>query len=168
MAAKARQMTQERLKSLLRYDPETGVFVWLVKPSKRRALGSIAGGIDRGLGYVVIRIGGISFLAHRLAWLYMTGEWPHGIVDHQDTVRSNNRWTNLRDVTNAVNMQNQRRATAGSRSGLLGAIALPNGRFQAMIKINGKSRHISMHDTAAAAHQAYVTMKRQVHEGNTL
>ncbi|SRR6266446_2339189 len=87
-------LTQERLKELLHYDPETGVFSWILK---RPAYG---GNKKRGHEYVLINdVDGRDYRAARLAHLYMTGEWPKHKMDHINRIKDDNRWENLRDVT---------------------------------------------------------------------
>ncbi|WP_264840526.1 HNH endonuclease [Burkholderia cenocepacia] len=87
----------ERFRKLVDYDPVTGVFTWskAVKPWPRRLPGSVAGGLNKH-GYWEVRTSGMRAFGHRLAWAFMTGEWPQHIVDHIDTDRANNAWSNLR------------------------------------------------------------------------
>jgi hypothetical protein len=92
-------LTQDYLKSLLRYEPRSGQFFWLVDKGRVGA-GDKAGTTSRR-GYVDIKIDGRSYLAHRLAWLYMTGEFPIHEIDHINGNPSNNRWTNLREGTHS-------------------------------------------------------------------
>lgn len=101
-------LTQKRLKELLHYDPYTGVFTWVAKSSiqSRIKIGDVAGGVDKSNGYVKVRVDGKKYKAHRLAFLYMTGNWPSDQVDHIDHVRSNNAWANLREATFEVNGRN--------------------------------------------------------------
>lgn len=101
-------VTAEELRAVLSYEAETGQFIRL-QATLRSPAGSIAG-TPHGEGYSVIRVNGRLYLAHRLAWLWMTGEWPTEI-DHRDRNRSNNRWANLREVTRTQNNYN-----AGRRS----------------------------------------------------
>lgn len=97
-------LTQARLKELLHYDPETGIFTWLVDRSGPSKAGTRAGYIENG--YVRITIDSIWYAAHRLAVLYMTGRFPHHSIDHDNRVRSDNRWVNLIPATHADNAQN--------------------------------------------------------------
>lgn len=90
-------LTAERLREVLEYDPAIGVFRWLIKPCGQISIGDIAG-CRHGEGYVQIRVIGRIYLAHRLAWLYMTGEWPISLIDHRNLDRSDNRWSNLREA----------------------------------------------------------------------
>lgn len=98
------KVTQARLRELFEYSPDTGVFTRKVGV-KGYAAGSVAG-TDNGHGYIRIRVDGVFYLAHRLAWLYVTGGWPNGEIDHRDRDRSNNRFENLRDVDRSTNLIN--------------------------------------------------------------
>jgi hypothetical protein len=97
-------LTQERLKEVLRYDPNTGIFVNLQSRGNKKA-GSIAGTRDKD-GYIVIRIDRLPYRAHRLAFLYMEGYMPVE-VDHDNRVRDDNRWDNLFDASRQENMRNR-------------------------------------------------------------
>jgi HNH endonuclease len=98
-------LTHDRLKELLSYDPKTGLFTWNLDRNERIKKGEQAGTIDHK-GYVRIRIGNKKYRAHRLAYLYMTGEWPTTILDHINRNRSDNKWSNLRPVTERYNYYN--------------------------------------------------------------
>jgi hypothetical protein len=110
-------VTQARLKELVSYDPLTGVFTWNVAP-KYGHVGDVFGS-QAPDGYLLGKLDKRSYRVHRLAWLYMTGQWPVHQVDHINHVRNDNRIANLRDVTSAQNHHNRRRATHSS-SGSLG------------------------------------------------
>jgi hypothetical protein len=73
---------------------------------RRWKAGTISGGISRKLGYWEISVDGARYFGHRLAWFYMTGEWPAITVDHENTIRSDNKWSNLRLATKAEQMMN--------------------------------------------------------------
>lgn len=98
-------LTQSRLKKLLHYDPLTGVFTWLVTRGGTARAGSVAGGPNDD-GYWHVKIDHVSYKCHRLAWLYMTGEWPEHQIDHRDLDPANNRWKNLRPATGTQNRHN--------------------------------------------------------------
>ncbi|MBJ9895227.1 HNH endonuclease signature motif containing protein [Burkholderia cenocepacia] len=159
-------LTAQRLRELLNYDQATGQFRWREKASHRVEVGDVAGSPDRD-GYLKIQIKGKKYLAHRLAWLFMTGAWPAREVDHVNGVRADNRFSNLRAVTRSQNMQNQRRARSNSTTGLIGANRQGNG-FQSSINIDGTPTYLGYFATPEAAHAAYVDAKRRHHEGCTL
>lgn len=148
------------------YDPLTGLFTW-ARPTRTALVGDPAGSVYP-VGYVYLRFERKAYLAHRVAWLFMLGEWPTHEIDHIDGVRTNNSWANLREVTSRVNRENQRKAKSNNRStGLLGAYPVGR-RFKAVIEVHGRQIHLGMFATAEEAHIAYVTAKRNLHEGCTL
>ena len=156
-----RELTAERLREVLQYDPETGVFTRLVDRGGRK-VGVVAGSVT-GHGYTSIQIAGVRYLAHRLAFLWMTGEWPIDDVDHINGVAGDNRWSNLRPATRAENMQNQRRAQSNNKLGLLG-VCRDGNRFSARIKVDGQRIHLGLFATPEQAHAAYLDAKRRLHE----
>jgi hypothetical protein len=159
-------LTVERLREVLDYDTETGVFRWKIANSKRTRVGSIAGCV-RPDGYCGIRVDSSRYYAHRLAWLFVFGEYPVAHIDHIDGDPSNNRLCNLRDVRQALNIQNQRQADRDSKSGILGVVRRGN-RYCSSIGTNGRTTYLGTFATAELAHQAYVDAKRRMHPGCTI
>lgn len=160
-------LTIERLREALHYDPRTGVFTWRRSTGRARA-GDRAGFVCDIHGYEFIGLGGIHHRAHRLAWMYMTGAMPENVIDHRDGDRANNRFENLRDVTQAVNAQNIRAPRSDNTTGHLGVTKVGR-RFRATFTPPlGATTHIGYFDRPEEAHAAYVAAKRQFHEGNTL
>ena len=102
---------------LLHYCPNTGVFTWKTRTAKRVQVGDVAGFVAGSRGSRAIRIEGVNHYAHRLAWLYMTGAWPAGVVDHMNGDPSDNRWSNLRDVRPAENNANRRKVRSDAGEG---------------------------------------------------
>lgn len=161
-------ITPERLRDVLAYDQETGIFTRRISLTRRIKVGDVAGGPDRN-GHIRIQVDGRLYAAHRLAWLYMTGSWPSHDVDHIDGRRANNSFANLRDVSKAANQQNQRHPHARGTTGYLGVtFNKARGKFQAQIGTKERCKYLGLFPSAAQAHAAYLTAKRQLHEGNML
>lgn len=159
-------ITKERLDRVLSYDRETGIFTWQVARGRAPA-GAVAGTPE--MGYVLIRVDGVQYCAHRLAWLTATGSWPTFEIDHIDGCRSNNSISNLRDAPRAINQQNQKRAQVTNSCRLLGVSKSDaRGRFRARIFVDGKEQHLGSFSTAEKAHEAYLEAKRKLHKGCTI
>ncbi|MBO1034239.1 HNH endonuclease [Delftia sp. SD018] len=158
-------LTDIQLRSLLKYDPDTGQFERLVRMGRYQA-GTQVGAKMRS-GYIAIRINFKLYYAHRLAWLYVHGAWPPDQVDHINGARDDNRIANLRLADRFRNTQNLRSAKAGNKSGLLGVSPHQN-RWRAFLHVHGKTHHLGLYNTPEEAHAAYVEAKRSMHEGNTL
>lgn len=162
-------LTADRLREVLSYDPIDGLFRWRIATSTCVKVGATAGSLSKVWGYIELRLDKRLHKAHRLAWLYMTGEWPIFEIDHRDTDRANNRWDNLRDVPHSVNQQNRRRAQANGSTGLLGVtFDKAKGKFMAQIRAPDRSKFVGYFDSAEVAHTAYVAAKREHHAGCTL
>lgn len=162
-----KMITQERLKELVSYNQETGDFVWISDNGTKAKAGQEAGRINF-YGYSVICIDGRTYPAHRLAWLYINGDFPRNNIDHLNGVRSDNRIVNLRDVTQQINCQNHRKQN-GNKKELIGAcFDKATGKFKAQIMHKGVNFHIGRFDTQEQAHMAYVETKRSIHAGSTL
>jgi hypothetical protein len=148
-------LTAERLRELLHYDPETGVWTWRKLPIKNQLKpGGRAGTADSG-GYVQIRIDGPKYGAARLAWLYMRGCWPEAEIDHKDGNRSNNRWSNLREASHSENQWNMSRRRDNT-SGFKGVNWHKGERkWHARIMLHGRHIHLGSFDSAEVAYEAY-------------
>jgi hypothetical protein len=146
-------LTIQRLRNVLAYEPTTGLFTWLVRTSNRVRVGDVAG--SEGCNYLVISVDGSRYLAHRLAWFYVTGEWPPGDIDHKDTNYLNNAWDNLRPATRSQNNANTHRPTTNT-SGFKGVWwNPPTCNWRAHIQVNGRHIHLGLFDTPENAHAAY-------------
>ena len=152
MITERNAVTQDRLKFLFRYEENTGNFIRLIKTAKRSKIGEIAG-TQHNKGYWIIMVDGVIYLAHRLAWLYMTGQWPDDQVDHIDMDRKNNKWSNLREATQTDN-QGNKRVRLDSKNKLKGVFK-SGSKFWSSIRHSGKTTYLGTFDCPAAAHFAY-------------
>lgn len=135
-----------RLNTLLKYDPRTGLFIWLVQRCSHA--GKIAPGVVAGTrcadesGGCRINIGVDRRIygAHVLAWFITTGRWPRRRIDHKDGDGTNNKWKNLRQATNQQNIWNTHKVQARSKSGKTGVSwsARSGGQWRACIVVNGR------------------------------
>lgn len=94
-----------QLLALVKYQPRTGKFIRTM-PGRHCATGDVLGSLDKSNGYVRVTIEGKKYWAHRLAWFYTLGAWPEKQIDHKDTNRANNKWSNLRIATQTQNNGN--------------------------------------------------------------
>ncbi|MCC0067103.1 MAG: HNH endonuclease [Rhodovulum sp.] len=143
----------------MEYDPETGVFRWRVNRQWVKA--GAAAGTKHNRGYWAITVDGRSYGAHRLAFLYMIGEWPKGQIDHCDRDRRNNRWGNLRPASHSQNCSN-RSVFASSGTGIKGVRRRGN-KFCAQIRRNGQTEYLGTFVTAAEAAVAFNRAARELH-----
>lgn len=147
-------LTHERLKELLSYDPETGRFTWKVNKGSTARIGVQPMSMNAG-GYRRVYIDGRSYRQHRLAWLYMTGQWPTHEIDHINLDRADNRFANLREATPTQNMHNLA-TPASNTSGRKGAFWHKGARkWMSQIKIDGKLVYLGLHKTVDDAAEAY-------------
>ena len=161
---KLNDLTQEYLKECVTYDPETGSFAWNERPIhhfkdsekqkwqtkeiihknwNNRYANKLSGNLSP-INYITIRMNNKSYLAHRLAWLYMEGYFPEYCIDHKNKNRSDNRWSNLRHVTHQCNMQNTK-IRSDNTSGITGVsvVKVTNPKTWSVgIEISGKYKHI--------------------------
>lgn len=161
-------LTVERLKEVLRYDPETGLFWWKIRTGPRCNMNKPAG-YKNNLGYINIQLFGVNHRAHRLAWLYIYGKWPEYDVDHKNAIVYDNRMVNLRDVPHEINMENQRNAHRNNKTGLLGvSFDKKANKFRAQITIKGKKKCLGWFSNQEEAHKCYIENKRKYHNGCTI
>lgn len=159
-------ITVDELKRTLSYNPATGEFTRLVRSGPAK-VGSIAGHQSHPRGYKQVTINYKSYYAHRLAWLYMTGEWPD-VIDHIDGNTANNRWSNLRNCSMPENMQNMKSSGLSSNtSGHIG-VSRHKGKWRAKIRhtSNGKRNYTNLGDynTPEEAAAAYKAAKKVLHK----
>ena len=155
-------LTQDRLRAILHYDPETGVFIRTaaLRPQAAHYVGKVAGftkpgAVGNGGGYVMVTVDGRAYRAHRLAWLYMMGTWPEADIDHRDSDRANNRWDNLRAATRSENIHNmglRARNTSGRKGACYDA---KRQKWLAQIVVNGRYIFLGRYETRDEAGDAY-------------
>lgn len=149
-------LTQERLKELLHYNPETGVFTRAKDVRGGFKKGDVVGH-EVGAGYLRVVIDNGRYYLHRLAWLYIHGEMPNGEIDHKNRIKTDNRIDNLRVVSKSHNQQN--------KGGLGVQWHKAGSKWRAYIKVDGKHRHIGLYDCLLDARAAYLRAKREFHSG---
>jgi HNH endonuclease len=152
------ELTALRARELFAYDPDSGALVWKLRSGQgvRNDLASTLAGAAHKDGYIAVTVDGRKYLAHRVVWLMLTGEWPTGEIDHRDGNRANNAWSNLRDVSKSVNQQNRR--------GVKGVDYVRRlGKWRARIAVNGKPMLLGFYPQEAQALDAYQTAKGLLH-----
>jgi hypothetical protein len=149
-------LTQSRLKKLLHYNPQTGVFSW--RGFRRRRGTKTSAGYLNSHGHVMIMIEGKNYPASRLAYFYKKGHWPPNQMDHKNRKPADNRWCNLRPATPSQNTCNRR----GKRAQFKG-ITRVKSRYRAQIQVNRKYTHLGYFDTEAKAHATYVAAASKQH-----
>lgn len=161
-----RKFTAQELRALIDYEPQTGQFTWRVNRRKKAMAGATAGFVN-SRGYITIGVYGWPYPAHRLAWLHHYGKWPTLAIDHINGVKTDNRLCNLREATCSVNNQNIVAASSRSHSGFRGVSQSPNKhrRWEARIRLNGRTHFLGVFDTPEIAHAAYLKAKKRLHEG---
>lgn len=146
---------------LLAYDPSTGIFRWKVDRYRQRIAGEVAGSND-GRGYIKICVMKRQIGAHRLAWFLTHRVWPHGVIDHINGDKGDNRLANLRDVSVSANQQNRRKAT--SNTGVLGVHRnVAHKRYEVKIVIDGVRHRFPTYRTLSEAEAVYLDAKRRLH-----
>ncbi len=135
-----KKLTHERLKVILDYDPSTGIFTW--KKSGRIA--------SRNTGDLCVRIGidGRRYKLHRLAWFYVTGDWPEHYIDHIDGDVTNNRFSNLREATPSQNQHN--------RNAKGYCFDKSRGKWMAKLRTNYRQIFLGRFSTPQEARKAYI------------
>jgi hypothetical protein len=171
-------ITQAKLKEILHYDTDTGVFTWKLRPvinsydvrRNTRYAGKTAGCLSHVSGYILIGINGKVYRAHRLAWLVTNGRWPYDQLDHKNQIRTDNRISNLREVSNQENMKNSSLRTDNT-SGTVGvAVCKKPGKWTAYIYAEGRKINLisnaSHKDAVEARKRAEVLHGFHINHGN--
>ena len=142
------------LKNCISYDPNTGLFIWTKKVNQKIPAGTIAGTPNTN-GHIQIRFKGKRVFAHRLAWMFVYGSFPAGMIDHINRIRDDNRICNLRDVTATENAHN--------RKGLGVTFVKSRGKWQAGIGVSGHFKFLGYFDSSEEANKTYIKAKRIYH-----
>ncbi len=130
-------ITQARLKELLEYNKDTGLFYWKVKKQGIKQ-NNVAGHLSNSSGYIELRVDYKLYKAHRLVWLYVFGEFPKNEIDHLNHIRHDNRIDNLRDVSASVNSRN-RSIGINNQSGFAGVhLDKQTNKWRAQIRFDNK------------------------------
>ena len=159
--------TQEELKRCFDYNPETGNFIWKIKPNKKLPIGTVAGTIVNG--YRRIHYQGKLYGAHRLAWLYVHGAFPENLIDHINGDGLDNRIANLREANFFENAQNITKPQKNNSHGYLGITFDKRKKlWRARIGVNGTRRYIGKFKSPEEAYNAYLSAKRELHPFNMM
>ena len=151
-------ITQKRLKELLHYDAEAGVFTWLVNRGPVK-VGDIAGTITHG--YIIICVDCVAYRAHRLARLYETGFFPENTTDHENHIKTDNRFVNISDKTQKQNLRNQS-IRSNNSSGVLGVVWHKKAcKWMAQIMVDGKNKYLGLFETIEDASEARQSANRK-------
>lgn len=155
-------LTAERLRELIHYDPETGVFRRKVALSNVSTVGGVAGNYTKG--YWELSVDGNRYAAHRLAWFYVYGRWPSGQIDHINGIPDDNRIANLRDATPTENCYNKG-PTRRSTSGVKGVSwDRKKRKWRAQCTVSGKQYHQGYFKNLADAESA-ARLFREINHG---
>ena len=155
-------ITSNRLKELLDYNLEAGIFTWKKRTSNRVSVGSRAGR-DNGNGYRRISVDGQSYYEHQLAWLYVYDEWPINEIDHRDGNGSNNKISNLRHATHEENCQNMPLKTTNTSGATGVSWSKLHSRWEAYIWRCYKKKYLGLFDSLSDAQEAYLKAKLELH-----
>lgn len=146
-------VTQDRVRELLHYDPESGFFTWRVTRNGFVQAGRRAG-CPQSDGYIQITIDGVAYYAHCLAWLYVYGKFPDFELDHKNVKNDDNRLDNLREATPTQNCRNKR-LRRDNKLGVKGVHQRENGKYRASIRVNGKLQCLGSFEKLEDAAAAY-------------
>ena len=163
MVAKPEEsLTHARLVQAFSYDPETGIFRYKIVRTYHHKVGAIAGYKDP-LGYVILRLDGLAYGAHRLAWFYVYGEPPRNNIDHANGICDDNRICNLRDATQSQNLCNKR-IQSNNTSGYKGVTWHKGAqKWMAAAAFKKKQYYFGLYDTALEAYLARCAEVERLH-----
>ncbi len=148
----------EVFRRFLNYDAATGILTWRERVSSRVLAGSVAGG-DNGYGYIYLRLQGVLYPAHRIAWILHHGHDASGEIDHVNGVRSDNRLSNLRCATKS---QNQANRAKSAKNPYPKGVSKERSGFRASIASNGQQYFLGRFGTPEEAHRVYMKKAREL------
>ena len=150
------ELTQTRVRELFDYEPDTGALIRRVWRGGRAAPRLRAGSVvlKNGRASRHVRVDGADYPVSHIIWLWMTGELPKDQIDHADRNQLNDRWANLREVTNSQNSINATPIT-DKKTGARGVTRHRSGTYLARIWVRGKLINLGTFDTVAEASAAY-------------
>jgi hypothetical protein len=158
-------LTAEQARTIWSYDPETGLLTWKIDPGRRRKPGDVAGWVQKGPkgDRLKVAYNNTDYMAHRVVWLIVTGEWPTHEVDHINEDATDNRWINLRAATSSQNLRNrgpQRNNTTGYKG-----VTYDKKRdcYIAGVKLNGYRHNLGTFRTPEDAYAAYCAKADELH-----
>ena len=160
-AAKRAALTAEQVREYFKYDPLTGI-VLITKQRGTARIGDVAGCVDHQ-GYRAVKIDGVKYLMGRVIWLYMTGEWPEREVDHENLIRDDDRWENLRASNRSQNCANKGSFFKENAFGYRGIKYGSKGKFHAVLCVGQKEVYLGAHDTAEQAAFVYDIAAKKYH-----
>lgn len=162
-------MTPEDARRIFSFDAESGILYWAERTSHGVQVGDQAGTPTKN-GYRQVLFKRRAYLVHRVIWLYLHGSWPAGDIDHINGCRTDNREANLRDVSRRTNIENQKTAPKGKKSGAPLGVHWDKRlkKWRSTIVVKGKSKYLGIYQDPNEAHQAYLTAKRIDHAGCTI
>lgn len=149
----------EDVRERLSYDPETGLFVW--KDSRRPGWRGKRAGCKNSANYINIKFLGRSYQAHRLAWLITTGEWPVKDIDHENRDRSDNRWSNLREVDQSQNCANTPLYSNNSSNFKGVSFHIHRQKWQDNIQVNNNQKYLGIFNTPEQAYEVYLKAAKE-------
>lgn len=158
-------ITQERIKYLFSYDETTGIFIRKNEGRQNAPIGEVAGHVNK-LGYVILKVDGEAYKAHRLAWLYVYGKLPENEIDHINGNTGDNRITNLRDVSTRDNILNKRQYRENEV--IRGATKNSRGKWTCTIRDGNIRRSLGQYNTPEEAQRVYDAAKVRVENGEKL
>ena len=159
-------LNQDELKHQLKYIKTSGKFIWISDKHNQTQIINTEAGTLMNHGYVRIVINGKGYLAHRLAWLYVIGDWPTYRIDHKDLNKSNNSWNNLKEVTNRINNQNKSMHRIGNK--LVGACwDKERHKWYPAFWLEGRPLDLGRYESAEVSHVIYKKACELLNKGIT-